>query len=383
MISARVPSRRSASSGGGLVRPRRLRAIGSIGCRVPGLAGGAHGLGIVRSLDSGVNSRLDGPWGRIPGTAGANVGSGCDAKLLPSRFGAGGSGVAQIGAWRDITGTRLSRGGRPRRCRPPVSHLAQSRSASEGSHERRSGPDRRQHPPRQEHPQGCPVRGDRVGLGHRGQEALSRRRGDPGHDRPGLGQDQHDDRRQARRPARLRPDRRPDRQAGHHPEDPRGRARQPLRRVRGPARRPDHRDRPAVRGRGRHRQPRQDRRPAAPLRADPRREPPPGRAGPGRDPRRPQGRPAGQDHPQPDPPRLRPPPLRAGDPRDRRPDHLDPGPGPRGRAIGPRSPSPRSTPRSTPSGPASASGGPGSRTSSTSWAASGSTSSAGTSRSRS
>ena len=62
----------------------------------------------------------------------------------------------------------------------------------------------------------------------------------------------------------------------------------------------------------------------APQRTDPRREPPPQRADPRGDPRRPQGRPAGQDHPQPDPPRLRPPPLRAGDPRDRRPDHLDP-----------------------------------------------------------
>ena len=49
----------------------------------------------------------------------------------------------------------------------------------------------------------------------------------------------------------------------------------------------------------------------------------------------------------------------------------------------PRSPSPRSTPRSTPSAPASAFAAPESRTSSMSWAASGSTSSAGTSRSRS
>ena len=39
---------------------------------------------------------------------------------------------------------------------------------------------------------------------------------------------------------------------------------------------------------------------AAPQRADPRREPPPRRAGPGHRARRPQGRPAGQDHPQPD-----------------------------------------------------------------------------------
>ena len=100
-------------------------------------------------------------------------------------------------------------------------------------------------------------------------------------------------------------------------------------------------------------------------------------------PGRPQGRPAGQDHPEPDPPRLRPPALRAGDPRDRRPDHRDPGPGPRGRLSlegrghldrhqGRRRRRLRRRPRAR-----------GSRTSSTSWGASGSTSSAGTSRSRS
>ncbi len=131
-------------------------------------------------------------------------------------------------------------------------------------------------------------------------------------------------------PPGLRPDRRADGQAGHHPEDPRGRARQRLRRVRGPQGRPGHRHRAAVRRRGRHRQPGQDRRHPAPQRADPRRDLPPQRAGPGDHPRRPQGRPAGEDHPQPDPPRLRPPALRAGDPRDRRPDHRHPGPGPRG-----------------------------------------------------
>ena len=73
----------------------------------------------------------------------------------------------------------------------------------------------------------------------------------------------------------------------------------------------------------------------------------------GRHPRRPQGRPAGQDHPQPDPSRLRPPPLRAGDPRDRRPDHLDPRPGPRGGLPLEGGRHARSTRRSTPSGPAS------------------------------
>ena len=120
----------------------------------------------------------------------------------------------------------------------------------------------------------------------------------------------------------------------------------------------------------------------APQRADPRRELPPQRAGPGHHPRRPQGRPAGEDHPQPHPPRLRPPALRAGDPRDRRPDHRDPGPGPRGRLPleggrdldrhqGRRRRRLRRRARAR-----------GSRTSSTNWAASGSTSSAGTSRSR-
>ena len=93
--------------------------------------------------------------------------------------------------------------------------------------------------------------------------------------------------------------------------------------------------------------------------------------------------PAGQDHPQPDPSRLRPPALRAGDPRDRRPDHRHPGPGPRGGLPleGGRHLDRHQDRRRR--APASASAAPGSRTSSTSWAASGSTSSAGTSRSRS
>ena len=96
------------------------------------------------------------------------------------------------------------------------------------------------------------------------------------------------------------------------------------------ARRPGDRHRPAVRRGGRHGQPWQDRR------VLPRSEQIPGES------HHPNERvravifdvrkvgPAGQDHPQPDPSRLRPPPLRAGDPRDRRPDHRDPGPGPRG-----------------------------------------------------
>ena len=75
-------------------------------------------------------------------------------------------------------------------------------------------------------------------------------------DRPGHRQDPDHRRRPEGRPPRLRPDRRADRQAGHHPEDPRGRARQHLRRVRRPARRAAHRHRQAVRGRRRHRRPR-------------------------------------------------------------------------------------------------------------------------------
>ena len=99
-------------------------------------------------------------------------------------------------------------------------------------------------------------------------------------------------------------------------------------------------------------------------------------------PGRAQGRSTRQDHPQPHSSRLRASSVRAGDPRDRRPDHRHPGAGAR-RDTGPRSPSLRSTPRSTPSARASGSAGRESRISWMSSGASGSTSCAGTNRSRS